>query len=75
MFFFTRDPRKPPDEWHDEHSTKKHLKKHKLDNLLNACIPLVLPQDLTLSTIDYTPTTVRVLAIQRARLYCSRSRT
>ena len=69
--FLYEGSRKVPGEWHDEHKAKKHLKKHKLDNLLNASIPLVLPQDLTLSAIDYTPTTVRVLAVQR-RNYTAR---
>ena len=58
-------PADPPAEWRTEAAVRAHLRRYKVDGLLNASIPLVLPTELELSSIDYQRDRLRILAVER----------
>ena len=65
-------PRTVHAEWRTEAAARQHLATKGLDGLMDASIPLYLPDDLTLSSIDYVENrSVRIIAIQR-REYTAR---
>lgn len=64
--YLYRGPRLIPDEWRTEDAARQHLAAHNLEGLMDANLPLVLPDDLTLSSIEYVQDRrVRIIAVQR----------
>jgi len=64
--YLYRGPRTVPDEWLTEDAVREHLAAHDLEELMDASIPLFLPDDLTLSSIEYVENRlVRIIAVQR----------
>jgi hypothetical protein len=51
--------------WASKKTATAHLEKHGLLGLFNARIALVLPPELTLTSINYSPSNLRVTAVQR----------
>jgi len=51
--------------WRDAGKAEAHLSRHDLRALLNARLPLILPETLTISSIRHSDTVVRVTAVER----------
>ena len=51
--------------WRDADWVRKYLEIHELNNYLNTQIPLALPETLTLSSIQWSPTKLRITAVER----------
>ena len=70
--YLYRGPRTVPDEWLTEEAVREHLAAHDLEELMDAAIPLFLPEELTLSSIEYVENrSLRIIAVQR-REYTAR---
>lgn len=71
VFLFT-GPRGDVKPWKDSQHVLDKLKKQQLEHLFNARLPLVLPEELTLSSITHAAGRLRVTAIQK-REYSERA--
>ncbi len=63
--FLYAAPPLAPKLWRKKETVEKHLDEHGVLELLNAQIPLVLPEKLTLTSIYYSPERLRITAVQR----------
>jgi len=71
VFLFT-GPRGDLKSWKDPDQVLQRLKQHRLGNLFNARLPLILPDKLTLSSITHVDGRLRVTGVQR-RDYAERT--
>ncbi|MGD0999481.1 MAG: hypothetical protein ABSA67_02175 [Candidatus Brocadiia bacterium] len=71
VFLFT-GPRTDVRIWRDVDHVRRQLERHGVGNLLNARLPLILPEKLTLSSIVQLDGTLRVTAVQK-REYAERA--
>ena len=58
--------------WKDPELLQQHLKQHRVGKYFNARLPLVLPDQLTLSSITHLDDKVRITAVQK-KLYAERA--
>jgi hypothetical protein len=58
-------PAKNLEEWSDPQWVIAHIENQKLSHLLNIDTPLALPKDLTLSSIKYSNSVLRITAVER----------
>jgi len=65
-------PRRDLQSWKDRDLLLNHLKQHRVGKYLNARLPLVLPDVLTLSSITHRDAKLRVTAVQK-REYTERA--
>lgn len=65
-------PRGDLRSWREPRRVSERLKEHRLGKLLNARIPLILPDKLTLSSITHADGVLRITAIQK-REYTERA--
>jgi len=65
-------PRVDLKSWKDPAQVLQRLKQHRLGNLFNARLPLVLPHKLTLSSVTHSDGRLRVFAVQK-REYAERT--
>ncbi len=65
-------PRGDPNPWKDPELLQQHLKQHRVGKYLNARLPLVLPDALTLSSITHLDGKVRITAVQK-KTYAERA--
>jgi hypothetical protein len=63
--FLFNGPSQIPAAFQDARRFAAHLARHNVAHLLNAHVPLLLPSDLTLSSIELGNPRLRVLAVQR----------
>lgn len=70
--FLYAGPRVDLKSWKDPNQVLQRLKQHRLGNLFNARLPLVLPDKLTLSSVTYFDGRLRVTAVQK-REYAERT--
>ena len=71
VFLFT-GPRGDVGSWKDPEHVLDKLKKQQLEHVFNARLPLVLPEELTLSSITHAAGRLRVTAVQK-REYTERA--
>lgn len=64
VFLYT-GPRGDLKSWKDPNHVLQRLKQHRLGNLFNARLPLILPDKLTLSSITHVDGKLRVTGVQR----------
>jgi len=60
-----KGPRGDLRSWKDADQIQRHLKQHRVGKFLNARLPLILPDELTLSSITHSDGTLRVVAVQK----------
>ncbi|RLC74640.1 MAG: hypothetical protein DRJ03_31600 [Chloroflexi bacterium] len=70
--FLFNGPRSNLRAWKDPQQFKQLLKRHRVGKLLNARLPLILPDELTLSSITHLDGRLRVTAVQK-REYTERA--
>ncbi|MFH0778676.1 MAG: hypothetical protein V2A71_08605 [Candidatus Eisenbacteria bacterium] len=70
--FLYRGPLSDFGSWKDPESLLQRLKEHRLGRLFNARLPLILPEQLTLSSVTHADGKLRVSAIQK-REYAERT--
>jgi hypothetical protein len=58
--------------WKDPELLQQHLKQHRVGKYFNARLPLVLPDQLTLSSITHLDGKVRITAVQK-KIYAERA--
>jgi hypothetical protein len=58
-------PASSTDNWRDPAWVTDHVTRHGLSDYFNVTLPLALPTDLTLSSIEYTPAKLRITAVER----------
>lgn len=63
--FLYSAPKQTPALWRTESAARQHLRQHGVAKLLNAHVPLILPDQMTLASIEYTKDRLRVTAIQK----------
>jgi len=63
--FLYQGPRGDVQAWKDPEHTQSLLKQHRLGKLFNAKLPLILPENLTLSSITHEGGKLRVTAIEK----------
>lgn len=64
-----RGPRRVPGSWKDPTWVATHLKKHRLHYLLNAPLPLILPESLRLSSIVHAAERLRITAVEKREVW------
>jgi hypothetical protein len=64
VFLFT-GPRGDMKSWKDPDHVLERLKQHRLGKLFNARLPLILPEELTLSSITHAENKLRITAVQK----------
>jgi len=64
VYLFSGPPGKIND-WRDPAKLQRRLKRHRLDRYYNARLPLILPDALTLSSIEQSNGRLRITAVQR----------
>lgn len=70
--FLYQGPRSDLQAWRDPEHTLRLLKQHRLGNLFNASLPLILPETLTLSSVTHSDGSLRVTAVDK-REYTART--
>ena len=63
--FLYRGPQSDIQEWKDLHYVEGLLKRHRVGRLLNARLPMILPEKLTLSSVTHADGALRVTAVQK----------
>ena len=63
--FLYSAPKQTPAHWRTEPAVRRHLRQHGVENLMNAHVPLILPVQMTLASIEFSQDRLRVTAIQR----------
>ena len=64
VFLYT-GPRDDLVSWKDPNLLQQHLKRHHVGKFLNARLPLILPENLMLSSITHSDERLRITAIQK----------
>ncbi len=62
--FLYDGPRRDLESWKDPDLLSQHLKQHRVGKYLNARLPLILPNALTLSSITHQDGKLRITAVQ-----------
>ena len=65
VYLFTGPEGRLIDNWRDEQWVRRRLEQYHVDQYFNAHIPLILPSELSLSSIGYSNNTVRIAAVER----------
>lgn len=63
--YLFKGPQTPITDWRDMKWLTKLLKQHRLGKYLNACLPLVLPEKMKVSSILHDASRLRITAVKR----------
>jgi len=70
--FLYAGPTRDVQRWRDPSYVLRQLKRNRVDGLFNRRLPLVLPERLTLSSIEHSDSKLRITAVQK-RAYSERA--